>query len=152
MRPWERWTFHVLSLAVTTSGFAYLWMKYFVQSEDPFALVNHPWQSSMLQVHVLASPPFILVFGIILNSHIMRKLRATGVPHRKSGWVSLATFAAMLSSGYLLQVVGSETWLSRLVAAHVASAGLFTVSYAGHLILSATAVRQRSAVPVREVG
>ena len=29
---------------------------------DPFALVNHPWQSAMLSLHVLASPPLILTW------------------------------------------------------------------------------------------
>ena len=83
MKRWERWTFNALSFAVAATGFAYLWMKYALQNDDPFAVVNHPWQAGMLDLHVVASPAFILMFGIVFNSHIMKKLRATGLPNRR---------------------------------------------------------------------
>lgn len=146
MKRWERWSFNLLSLVVAASGFAYLWMKYILETTDPFALVNHPWQSIMLLAHVIASPPLILVVGIILSSHILKKMRVRGAPSRKSGLVSLSSFATLAASGYLLQVVTSEAWLTGLVVAHVASAVLFTVFYAGHLVLSAAAVRRRPSV------
>jgi len=152
MKPWERWALHLSSLAVAGSGFAYLWMKYVLETDDPFALVNHPWQPTMLRIHVLGSPLFVLVFGIILNSHIMKKLRATGIPNRKSGLVSLGTLATMVCSGYLLQVATNQMWLRALVTAHVVSAVVFTASYGSHLVISATLVRRRPAVsPAREV-
>jgi hypothetical protein len=151
MKRWERWTFNLCALAVAISGFAYLWMKYFVQADDPFAVVNHPWQSAMLHLHVLASPPFVLIFGVILNSHIMKKLRATRTPNRKTGLASLATFAAMIVSGYLLQVTLSDAWLQALVVVHVASGALFTVTYGTHLVISYTLVRKAAGVPIREV-
>jgi hypothetical protein len=136
MKRWERWTFGLLALLVALSGFAYLAMKYFMVSDDPFALVNHPWQPTMLHAHVLVSPPLILVFGIVLNSHIMRKLRVPGTANRRSGLVSLGTFATMVASGYLLQVVSHEAVLKGLVAAHVASGAMFTAAYAAHLVIS----------------
>ena len=71
MRPWERRAFNLAAVAVTVTGVAYFWMKYVVRNDDPFAVVNHPWQAAMLALHVLASPPFILIFGIVLNSHII---------------------------------------------------------------------------------
>ena len=149
MKPWERWTFGLLSLVVAGTGFAYFWMKYLMESGDPFALVNHPWQSAMLSLHVLASPPLILTFGIILNSHIMRKLRATKMPNRKSGLTSLLTFGAMVASGYLLQVVPNETALKALVAVHVASGLVFSVAYVAHLVISIRLAR--SWASIREV-
>ena len=39
MKRWERWTFNLLSLAIAVTGFAYLWMKYAMRSDDPFAVV-----------------------------------------------------------------------------------------------------------------
>jgi hypothetical protein len=151
MKRWERWTFNVLALAVAVSGFAYFWMKYLVQPSDAFAVVNHPWEPAMLQLHVLASPAFVLIFGVILNSHIMKKLRATKIPNRASGLASFATFAAMIGSGYLLQVVSSEGALRGLVAVHVASGVVFTVAYAAHLVISYRLVRATRISPVREV-
>ena len=143
MKRWERWAFNALSLAVAATGFAYLWMKYVVQNDDPFSVVNHPWQTSMLSLHVVASPAFILIFGIVLNSHIMKKLSAARLPNRRSGFVSLGTFAAMVVSGYLLQVSSSEGWLTAMVVLHVASGAVFSIVYAAHLVISARLARIR---------
>jgi hypothetical protein len=149
VKPWERWTFGLLSLVVAVTGFAYFWMKYLVVNDDPFAVVNHPWQSTMLSLHVLASPPLILVFGIILNSHIMRKLRAPKPANRRSGLASLITFGTMIASGYLLQVATGESALRVLLIAHVASGVVFSVAYVAHLIISVRLARAWAAV--REV-
>jgi hypothetical protein len=149
VKRWERWTFNLLAAVVAVTGFAYLWMKYALVSDDPFALVNHPLQATMLNLHVVASPAFILVFGIILNSHVMKKLRAPRRPNRRTGLLSLGTFAAMILSGYLLQVVTSEAWLQALVVLHVAAGTVFTVSYGIHLLISvrlARAVRPEAAM------
>jgi hypothetical protein len=151
MKRWERWTFNALSLVVAATGFAYLWMKYALQNDDPFAVVNHPWQTVMLDLHVVASPAFILIFGIVFNSHVMKKLRATRLPNRRSGFVSLGTFAAMVVSGYLLQVSSNEEWLKALVVLHVASGALFSIAYAIHLVISATLARARPIPAIREV-
>lgn len=151
MKRWERWTFNTLSLTVAATGFAYLWMKYAMQIDDPFAVVNHPWQTSMLGLHVVASPAFILIFGIVFNSHIMKKLSATRLPNRRSGFVSLGTFATMVVSGYLLQVSPSEEWLQTLIVVHVTSGAIFSIVYAAHLVISARLARFRPLPAVREV-
>ena len=152
MKRWERWTFNGFAAAVAATGFAYLWMKYVLHTDDPFAVVNHPWQTAMLDIHLLASPPLVLMFGIIFNSHVMKKLRATRLPNRRSGYVSLGTFAAMIVSGYLLQVSSSEWWLQALIVLHVASGALFTAAYGAHLVISATlARRQQTGGVIREV-
>lgn len=150
MKRWERWTFNGLSLAVAMTGFAYLWMKYFIEPPDPFAVVNHPWQTTMLGLHVITSPLFILVFGIVLNSHVMKKLRASRLPNRRSGYVSLGTFAAMVLSGYLLQIASNEWALQALVVMHVASGVLFSLVYGAHLVLSVRLARRPDSA-IREV-
>ena len=151
MKRWERWSFNILASATSITGFAYLWMKYFVENSDPFAVVNHPWQSLMLALHVVASPAFILLFGIIFNSHVMKKLRATRLPNRRSGYASLGTFVLMLASGYMLQVATSERWLQALVIVHIASGAVFTVVYVSHLIISVSLARRRSSSVLSEV-
>ena len=145
MRTWERWGLNLLSLAVATSGFSYLWMKYFMTNDDPFALVNHPWQPAVLHIHVLASPALILNFGIVLNSHVLKKLRAVSTSNRKTGLVAFATFGTLTCSGYLLQVVTSDAWLQALVTAHTASGVLFVGAYSIHLVMSVLIARRRSA-------
>jgi hypothetical protein len=151
MKRWERWSFNLFALAVAASGFAYFWMKYLLQAEDPFAVVNHPWQNAMLHLHVLASPPFVLVFGVILNSHIMKKLRATRLPNRKTGLASFTTFAAMIASGYLLQVATTDAWLRGLVIVHVASGVVFALTYGVHLAISVRLVRRPAAAAMQEL-
>lgn len=152
MRRWERWTFNSLTAAVAVTGFVYFWMKYFVESSDPFAVINHPWQTVTLNLHVMASPFFVLIFGIIFNSHVMKKLKATRLPNRRSGYVSLGMFVVMVFSGYLLQVAANEQWLQALVAVHVTSGTVFSLVYAAHLIISAKLARVRpQAAAVREV-
>jgi hypothetical protein len=148
---WERWTFNVLALAVAATGFVYLWMKYFQENTDPFAVVNHPWQPAMLSLHVVASPAFILMFGIILHSHVMKKLRASRLPNRRSGYLSLGTFVVMLTSGYLLQVSSNEQWLQGFVILHIASGALFSVIYVAHLVISTRLARRRTASALLEV-
>ena len=150
MKPWERWSFGLLTLVVLITGAAYGWMKYFVVSEDPFAVVNHPWQMPMLNLHLVASPLFVLVFGIILNSHVMKKLRATRLPNRRTAYTSPSTFAAMVLSGYLLQVTSNEQWLQALVVLHVASGAVFAVAYGIHLMVSAQLARRQLSA-IREV-
>jgi hypothetical protein len=151
MKRWERWSFTLFALAVAASGFAYFWMKYLVQADDPFAVVNHPWQGTMLHLHVLASPPFVLMFGVILNSHIMKKLRAVRMPNRRTGLTSFAMFAAMVVSGYLLQVATAEAWLRGLVIVHVASGAVFTLTYGIHLLISFRLVRRSATAAMQEV-
>lgn len=143
MKRWERWSINGLSLVVAATGFVYFWMKYLIAPQDPFAVVNHPWQSAMLNLHVVASPALILVFGIVFNSHVMKKLRAPRLPNRRSGWVSLVTFGAMVLSGYLLQTAASDLWLQALVALHVASGAVFTLVYASHLVITIRLARLR---------
>ena len=152
MKRWERWSFNLAALVVALTGFVYFWMKYFVENPDPFAVLNHPWEAAMLHLHVLASPPFLLVFGIILNSHVLKKLGAARLPNRKSGLASFALFAAMVCSGYLLQVTADERWLRGLVIVHVGSGTLFSVTYVSHLVISARLARRRPAASrIRDV-
>lgn len=144
MKRWERWTFNLLSLLVTISGVTYFWMKYMLVNDDPFAVTNHAWEPAMLALHVVVSPTLLLMFGIVLNSHIMKKLVAPSRPNRKSGFVSLATFMTMTVTGYLLQVVTGEQALQVLVALHVASGAIFALVYPVHLIISARLGRTQS--------
>jgi hypothetical protein len=150
VKAWERWSLGVLTALVSLSGFAYFAMKYLMATDDPFAVVNHPWQPAMLHLHVLASPPLILVFGIVLNSHILKKLRAAQMPNRNSGLCALATFALMVTSGYLLQVVTDERALRLLVVLHVASGAVFSTAYVVHLVISFRMARARAWAGVSE--
>jgi uncharacterized membrane protein len=135
MKPWERYSFAALAALITVTGGAYFWMKYLLVTDDPFAVVNHRLQGLMLQVHVLAAPAFLVMFGIIFNSHIGRKI-GKKIPNRRSGLLALVTLVAMTASGYLLQVMTGETALWWMMAAHLTSGAVFAGAYVTHLAIS----------------
>lgn len=135
MKRWERWSFNGLNIVVAITGLAYLYMKYVLPSDDPFAVVNHPWQSSMLSLHVVVAPFVILLFGIVLRSHIIKKLISNSRPDRRTGWISLISFSTMAFSGYLLQVATSFAWLNALVVFHIATSIVFIIGYGAHLVI-----------------
>ncbi len=136
MNRWQSWSSHVATLAVGISGIVYLFMKYFMKTGDPFALVNHPLQPLMLDVHLLAGPLLVFVCGLMFESHIQRKLRFGGQPNRKSGLVATVTFAVMTLSGYALQVTATEVLSKAALVLHLASSGVFLLSYLVHQIVN----------------
>lgn len=135
MKKWERWSFNGLNLVVAATGLVYLYMKYLMAAGDPFAVVNHPWQSTMLSLHVVAAPFVILLFGIVLRSHILKKLVSNSRPDRRTGWISLVSFSMMALSGYALQVATSVAWLNALVVLHIGTSTVFVVGYGAHLVI-----------------
>ena len=145
MSRWEAWTFHMLALVVSASGAAYFWMKYLIKNDDPFSVVNHPWQQAMLKAHILAAPLLMLSLGMMVNSHILKKLKnRNSRSNRISGIVCLVSFALMAASGYLLQVVTSSTLAPAVVVIHLASGGLFAGAYIAHQVVSLLFLRFKS--------
>lgn len=134
MTRWQKYGFTVLAATSAVSGFVYFWMKYMLEADDPFAVVNHPLQPSMLHTHVLAGPALLFLFGIVFNSHVSRRLGCT-VANRRSGILSAATMAVMTISGYLLQVVTDGAWQRASLIAHLASGVVFTIAYVTHLAI-----------------
>lgn len=135
MKTWEKYSFGILTAILAITGAVYFWMKFMMTTDDPFAVVNHPWQPLMLQLHILGTPAFLVVFGIIFNSHIGRKI-GKKIPNRKSGLLSLITLGVMTVSGYLLQVVTAENLHQVALVAHIASGVVFTGAYVTHLAIS----------------
>lgn len=150
MKPWERRTLGLLTLLVTATGLAYFWMKYLMEAEDPFSVVNHPWQPLMLDLHILFSPVLIFVFGIVFASHIGKKLRNGTRPGRRTGLVSLFSLPVMILSGYGLQVASGELLPRFLLVCHLASGSLFATAYLIHFIVSWRWSRRARRVTVRD--
>jgi hypothetical protein len=121
-------------------------MKYLIVPSDPFAVVNHPWQSAMLAGHILSAPLLVLAVGMTVRSHIIPKL-ANGLTNRRSGLIALCTFLIMTMSGYGLQVAASD-WLMRVALwLHVGSASVFSLAFAAHLVIACRSAAQPRRVP-----
>jgi hypothetical protein len=129
---WESWSFHILTGLVSVTGIVFFIMKYMMATEDPFALINHPLQPAMLDIHILAAPFLILVLGIMYSSHITEKLGTRNKANRRSGIAMLLSFLPMILSGYLLQVSTSALLSKLTLAVHVVSGLAFVGTYAFH--------------------
>ena len=136
MKPWEIWLSHISTLLVAVSGLAYLWMKYMMATEDPFSLVNHPWQPAMLSLHLVAAPFLVFTIGLMVQSHIQKKLRSGKRSNRGSGLVSMSVLPVMIASGYMLQVVVSPALATVALVLHLVSSSIFLLTYVAHLIIS----------------
>ena len=71
----EAWFLHVATILVGGGGLVYAWMRYFVRPDDPFAVVNHPWQPDVQHLHVVAAPLLVFALGLIWQSHVRASLR-----------------------------------------------------------------------------
>lgn len=138
MKVWHRRMFNTLSAVVTATGIVYFWMKYLLISDDPLAVVNHPLQPLMLDLHLLSAPVLLVIFGVVLNAHVASKF-ASGLPSSRSGLTSLATFAVMALTGYLLQVIVNENTHLVLLWLHIGTGLVFAASYTFHFV---TGVRE----------
>jgi len=113
------------------------------EPEDPFTLFRHPLQPWALDLHVLAAPLFLLAVGMILREHILARLAdARRRRGRRSGVLATWLLVPMIASGYLLQTVTSEWWRMVLLVTHLASGGLFLVTYLAHMVAAILAVRR----------
>ncbi len=135
MTWWEKWAFNLLHGLVAVTGIAYFWMKYLVTPTDPFAVVNHPWQPSMLAWHLVAAPFFVVFFGMLFRTHTLRKLLSASPRNRRSGWTSLVGFSVMALTGYLIQVTASLAWITAWIWIHVAASAVFVVGYTTHMVI-----------------
>ncbi len=135
MMWWERWAFNALHAVVSITGFVYLYMEYVLATDDPFAIINHPWQPAMLSIHIVAAPAFIAVFGILFRAHSLRKLRSDNPVNRRSGWTSIIGFSVMAMSGYCIQVATTPTLIAFFTWLHIAAGTLFALSYGVHLLI-----------------
>lgn len=136
MKAWDKWLFHLSTIMVTATGVAYLWMKYVMEADDPFSVVNHPWQPAMLALHVLSAPVTVFVFGRIVDSHVRKKLKSGSGANRRTGLVSTFALPAMVVSGYALQVVTAEVLARVALITHLASSSAFVLTYVIHQVVS----------------
>jgi hypothetical protein len=107
MSVWEKGSLLALMSLIILSGSGYFFLKYGIENDDPFSVVNHPLEPITLKLHILAGPLLIFVMGILFRSHVREMLRQKHMPAKTGGLVAVFLFFATSLSGYLLQIV---TW------------------------------------------
>lgn len=140
MNRWHFLLHHAANLLVLATGSVYFFMKYTMQPDDPYAVINHPWQPNMQHLHVLLGPLLVFMTGV-LWSHLTAGLQIMG-RGKRSGLVLAVSFAPMALSGYLLQIAGDEMWRTAWAWVHGVTSVLWTIGFLIHL---ARAVQRRRA-------
>lgn len=138
MNPFERWTLWGSTAVVAVSGFAFLWLKYFVVPADPYAIVNHPWQPFFLKLHILSAPVLVFALGVVFLRHIWRRYRSGRPGGRRTGLTLLWVLVPMIATGYLLQTVASRDALGWIAWIHIVTSAIYVLAIAGHQIRALT--------------
>ena len=130
----EAWFAHASALLVGGTGVVYGWMRYFAEPADEFAVVNHPWQPQVHNLHVLTAPLIVFAVGVVWRAHVWARVRSGFRPRRPTGLALALSFVPMSASGYLLQTASDEDWRTAWIVVHVATSLLWCVGYTVHLV------------------
>ena len=134
MSRFERWGVWVTSAITALTGIGLLWTKYFVQTSDPWAVVNSPLQPWLLRSHLVAAPLLVFAIGLITTRHIWRHFRTAVRMGRRTGVTTGLVVFPMILSGYLIQVITGRAWLTAMVVAHIAAGLVYTAGIALHQV------------------
>ena len=139
---------HLANALVVATGVIYAVMRYFLETAEEWAVVNHPWQPHVQHFHVLVAPALIFAVGLIWSAHVMSKLR-NGRKGRMTGLGLLVGFVPMAMSGYAIQVVVDEGWRTAWIVVHLVASGVWIAAFVLHLLRTLIA-RQRERVEESE--
>ena len=148
MRKPERRLLHTASAAAAGTGVVYGLLKYIRWTDDPFALVGHPWQPTAQHLHVIVVPLLVFALGVVWRDHLLGHWRRGRREGRRSGQAGIVLAALMIVSGYALQTATSDSVRTFWAWSHGVSSTLFVVTYAAHLVVHRRARRRRAATPV----
>lgn len=132
------------NLLVGGTGAVYGVFRYFIQPDDPMALV-HPGQPIAQYAHILVAPLLVLAIGHLFYNHAILTWRAGAKEGRRSGLAMLSLALPMILSGYLLQTATGEFWRPVWIAVHIVTSLLWIGAYIAHLFTHARAASSRSA-------
>lgn len=134
MSPLERWSLHLAALATAGTGILDGLLRWFGQRAGEFGPEPHPWLGMAQHLHVLAAPLLLFALGMAVRGHLWARL-GKGREGRRTGLATAFLIAPMVMTGYGVQVVTSLAWRSGLGWAHGLSAGVFLLTYLGHLFI-----------------
>lgn len=132
MTRFEKGSVWITTLLVALTGIGYGWTKYLTTSTDPFSVINHPLQPVFLKLHILVAPLLLFAIGMVALRHIWRHFRSGTRRSRKSGLTTAAALVPMVGTGYAIQVISGESWLTVMIVAHIAAGLLYLVGILLH--------------------
>ncbi|MBI2212283.1 MAG: hypothetical protein HYU52_01440 [Acidobacteria bacterium] len=135
MTALQRLLLNSTAVVLTVTGALFAWMKYFMTTDDPFAVANHPWQPYMLDVHVIVAPIALFVIGVVWATHVKPKHESGTKPRRKTGLVALWAIAPMVLSAYFMQVLTNERLVEAMRVIHWVSSAIFVAGLLAHQLV-----------------
>jgi hypothetical protein len=132
MTRFERWSVWSSSVLTFVTGVIYLWLKYGLETDDPFAVINHPWQPAVLKIHILAAPLLVFSVGMVALRHVWRHLQSGSREGRRSGLITLVALGPMIATGYLIQAITDEGWLRAMAWSHIGLGLLYGIGLLAH--------------------
>lgn len=145
MTPLEKWLVWLSTAAVGVSGIVYGVMKYLMRSDDPYAVVHHPWQPVFLKLHIVTAPVLVFAVGAVFARHVVHHWRSGRETGRGSGLAIVATLIPMMLSGYLIQTLTSASWIFRVAVLHMTASALYLLGVAAHEVIAWRSGRRRRA-------
>lgn len=130
----ERWCLWSSAIAMGLTGLGFFWAKYLVESSEPWAVVNHPLEPWFLKIHIVVAPMFVFAVGLITTRHILVHIRARIRKGRSSGLAMVWLMIPMVGSGYLIQVVSAEGWVTGLATVHIVTGMVFLLAIVAHRV------------------
>jgi hypothetical protein len=132
MTRFERWSVWSSSVLTFVTGVIYLWLKYGLETDDPFAVINHPWQPAVLKIHILAAPLLVFSVGMVALRHVWRHLQSGSREGRRSGLITLVALGPMIATGYLIQAITDEGWLRAMAWSHIGLGLVYGIGLLAH--------------------
>ena len=132
MTQFHRWFLYISTIVTAVSGVTYIYMKRFMTTDDPWAVINHPLEPWALKVHIIFAPAMLFAVGLIATNHIWRSLKSNLPTGRKSGVWATFTFFPLVLTGYLIQIVINELSLEVLSWSHLGLGLLCTWAILAH--------------------
>ncbi len=123
---------HGATACAGITGLVYAYLRYFTEPADEFALVNHPAEPLIKNLHIVLSPLALIAFGLLIGSHIAPRLRSKQTRGRRSGLILLALMLPMAISGYVLQIGSDPTLRQAALWGHLLTSAVWLGTYLMH--------------------
>jgi len=128
----EKWALGLTTAATAVTGIGLFVTKYLMQTDDPWAVINHPLEPWFLKAHILVAPTLVFALGMIAAHHVWPYLKTGLRSGLRSGIVTSLVTVPMVLSGHLIQIITVPDWLKGIAIIHIATAFLFTTAFVGH--------------------
>ncbi len=123
---------HATTALVGLTGLVYAYMRYLAEPEDPFALVNHPREPLLRDLHIVFAPLLVFACGWVWQEHVWKRVRSRFRARRASGLTLFVSAAPMILSGYFLQVSAEPLWRDLWIVVHLLTSAVWLGGYLLH--------------------